>query len=230
MNMLVSTAIAGALVPNQAAAAAPVERPDRRALEAYAAWLHFERRMLCQELWPEMGSASRWVVFAENAGFHWHADSDGKPQPSARAGAVLDLVGVDWRRDEVKPEPAPAKWRDLDSGLQQALADLVAADAALADLIKAFGNDLENDVDDRDDYREVEARRNEAIASLIECPARCIEGLQAKASALRLKAMIEDYAQHQQIAVSLADDLVRLGPAAMESQSATARVQAQIAG
>src|SRR4051812_33427444 len=70
MNMLVSTAIAGALVPNQAAAAAPVERPDRRALEAYAAWLHFERRMLCQELWPEMGSASRWVVFAENAGFH----------------------------------------------------------------------------------------------------------------------------------------------------------------
>jgi hypothetical protein len=40
-------------------------------------------------------------------------------------------------------------------------------------------------------------------------------GIQSKASALRLECMIEDFDMHQQIAVSLADDLARLGPKAI---------------
>ena len=35
---------------------------DRRALEAYASWLFMERRILCGELWPQMGAeAERYV-------------------------------------------------------------------------------------------------------------------------------------------------------------------------
>jgi hypothetical protein len=52
-------------------------------------------------------------------------------------------------------------------------------------------------------------RRNENIATLVSVPATSAPGIQAKASALRLRTMIEDWDQHQQIAVSLADDLVK---------------------
>jgi hypothetical protein len=37
-------------------------------------------------------------------------------------------------------------------------------------------------------------------------------GIEAKAVCVRLRTLIEDYDQHQQVAVSLADDLVQLGP------------------
>ena len=80
---------------------------DLRALHAYASWLHMERRILCRELWPELGSAADKFVHANNAGFNWHIDGRGSlnwnegPQPSSRAETVLDLVGVDWRADVV---------------------------------------------------------------------------------------------------------------------------------
>jgi hypothetical protein len=68
-------------------------------------------------------------------------------------------------------------------------------------------------------------RRNENIATLIAVPATSAVGIQAKVSALRLRAMIEDWDQQQQIAVSLADDLVGgiplavLTPAAAEQSA-----------
>src|SRR6476659_5175468 len=76
--------------------------PDRRALEAYASWLFMERRILCGELWPDMGAKAERYDYFDNAGAGWHFRGDGDwrdlPQPSSRAAAVLDLVGVDWRQ------------------------------------------------------------------------------------------------------------------------------------
>jgi len=87
----------------------PASPPGRRALEAYASWLHMERRLLCLELYPEMGSAEDKVVYAGNARFDWHfsgrddlAWNEGA-QPSSRAVAVLDLASVDWRNANFTP-------------------------------------------------------------------------------------------------------------------------------
>jgi hypothetical protein len=88
--------------------ASPISTPamagtsDRRALEAYASWLFMERRILCGELWPDMGARAERYDYYLNAGAGWHFRGDGDwrdlPQPSTRAAAVLDLVGVDWRQ------------------------------------------------------------------------------------------------------------------------------------
>jgi hypothetical protein len=93
--------IAGAL---PVAAAATPSTTDRRALEAYASWLFMERRILCGELWPHMGSEAERYAWFDNAGAGWHFRDRGGlawnegPQPSSRAAAVLDLAGVDWRQ------------------------------------------------------------------------------------------------------------------------------------
>jgi hypothetical protein len=110
MNSIVSAAaVASATaIPSQAVPSlqqVSSHKGDLRALYAYASWLHMERRILCRELWPELGSAADKYVFANNAGFNWHIDGRGSlnwnegPQPSSRAETVLDLVGVDWRAD-----------------------------------------------------------------------------------------------------------------------------------
>jgi hypothetical protein len=62
-----------------------------------------ERRILCMELWPHLGAAAEDVVFADNAGYNWHfrnGDWRKDPQPTSRAIPVLDLVGVEWRREK----------------------------------------------------------------------------------------------------------------------------------
>jgi hypothetical protein len=221
--------LALATIPTALAVAAPANPlgpvfslTDRRALEAYASWLFMERRILCGELWPHMGAqAERWD-WQDNAGAGWHFRGDWKdlPQPSARASAVLDLVGVDWRQpkpdmgldhDDSGKRPAmPPNWPQIDGDLSQALKDLELIEAAQNSLISTFGDDAA----ERDDYTKLEERRNDCIAVLVTVPAMSMAGVQAKASALRLKVMIEDHGQHQQIAVSLADDLIALGPVA----------------
>ena len=226
MNFMVSTAIAGAaLAPYPTATAAASADTDRRALEAYASWLFMERRILCGELWPEMGDKAERFNWLDNAGADWHFRGDGDwrdlPQPSTRAAAVLDLVGVDWRQrkedlglnheDSGKRPDLPPHWPRLDGELRQAFDDLVAADAAIDSLHKAYGDDA----DSRDDYRDLSEKRNGCIATLVEVQASSMVGIQAKASALRLDLMFEDFEQHQQIAVSLADDLASLGPTAI---------------
>jgi hypothetical protein len=89
---------------------------------------------------------------------------------------------------------------------------LRAADEAIDDLHKARA--IEDDADTLPDYRALLTNRNTCIATLIKTRSVSSVGTQAKASALQLPRMIEDYAQHQQIAVSLADDLAgrRAGP------------------
>jgi hypothetical protein len=99
--------------------------------------------------------------------------------------------------------------------LRRAYEGLQAADAAIAVLHKDFGDEA----DSREDYGEEEERRDACIEALISQPASGIDGLQAKASALLLSVMIEDYDSHQQIACSLAEDIVRLGSAALMNQS-----------
>ena len=113
----------------------------------------------------------------------------------AAGGAALALATI-----------PPASAGADDGALRLAFENLVATDAAIAGLYKAFGDDA----DSREDYADLEEKRDECIATLIDVSASSMAGIQAKAAALRLKAMIEDYDRHQQIAVSLADDLVCL--------------------
>jgi hypothetical protein len=92
---------------------------------------------------------------------------------------------------------------EADAELVNAARDLEAIDHAIEDLHRKY-----DDADSRGDYRALGVRRNENIATLVTVPAASSLGIQAKASALRSQRMIEDWDQHQQIAVSLADDLV----------------------
>jgi hypothetical protein len=183
-----------------------------------------ERRLLCLELYPHMGSQAEQVIFADNAGYDWHFCGRGDlewnqgPQPSSRAAAVLDLVGVDWRQrqpnhpdhyavDNGDRPPLPANWPQVDGDLRQAFDDIVEMDAAIATLHKKHGDDA----DSRDDYQECQEMRDGAIATLIDVRALSTAGIMAKASALQLDVLFEDYEMHQQIALSLADDLIALG-------------------
>jgi hypothetical protein len=87
-----------------------------------------------------------------------------------------------------------------DAELVRAAQDLAAIDQAFEDLHGKHGHDA--------DFSPLGVRRNENIATLITVSATSAAGIQAKASALRLPSMIEDWDQHQQVAVSLADDIV----------------------
>jgi hypothetical protein len=99
--------------------------------------------------------------------------------------------------------PLPVPQGALDTELVQAAHGMEAADKAIDSLHDKFGDDA----DSRADYHALQRQRNDHIATLIVVPALSAVGVQAKAGALRLKRLIEDYEQHQQVAVSLADDI-----------------------
>jgi hypothetical protein len=109
------------------------------------------------------------------------------------------------------PVAAPTSAAQSDAELAGAARELDAADQALGDLHRKYGDDA----DCREDYLDLDARRGTCIATLITVSAKSVTGIQAKAVVLRSRRMIEDYRQHQQIAVSLADDLVEFGPEAI---------------
>ena len=94
-----------------------------------------------------------------------------------------------------------------DGELRQASDDIVEIDAAIERLHKKYGEAA----DSRDDYHELEARRDDAIGTLISVPASSMAGIKAKASALQLDELFTDFESHQQIALSLAEDLTALG-------------------
>jgi hypothetical protein len=94
-----------------------------------------------------------------------------------------------------------------DGELRQASNDLVEIDAAIDRLHKSYGDDA----DSRGDYHELEARRDDAIGTLSSVPASSMIGIKAKASALQLDELFTDFESHQQIALSLAEDLTALG-------------------
>jgi len=80
-------------------------------------------------------------------------------------------------------------------------------------MISRFGDDA----GERADYLALERRRNDNIATLITVPALSAAGVQAKAVSVRMRALIEDYTQHQQVAVSLADDIAERGSPALRA-------------
>lgn len=111
----------------------------------------------------------------------------------AAAGTALALTTV---------TPSPAA-DHLDTELVKAAHDMEVVDKAINSLHDKFGDDA----DSRADYRSLQRQRNDAIATLIVVPALSPAGIGAKAAALRQSRLIEDYEQHQQVAVSLADDI-----------------------
>jgi hypothetical protein len=209
MNSIVALPIVAAL-PVAAPAMTSTSTTDRRALEAYASWLFMERRILCGELWPRMGTKAERHVSLQNAGADWHFRGDGDwrdlPQPSTRAAAVLDLVGIDWRQDrEVSYEDTgerpqlPAGWPGIDSDLVHAAHDIQAIDDALDDLHRRYGDDA----DSREDYLTLADRRLENITTLIGTPARSMVGVRRGKTAQHNRRLL----RHRQLADSLADDL-----------------------
>jgi hypothetical protein len=140
---LMGAALVLATIPATAAAAPAgsltgLIAVDRRAMEAYASWLFYERRLLCRELWPSMGANAERFVYLQNAGGNWHFRGDGDwqdlPQPSTRAAAVLDLAGIDWRQDPPAMSPdtserptLPAGWPGVDGELTAAYEQIVSS-------------------------------------------------------------------------------------------------------
>lgn len=105
--------------------------------------------------------------------------------------------------------PALASPDEADRELVQAAALLSATDEAIERMHQDHAaSGAIGDADEKPEYAALEDSRDEHIATLITVPATSSAGIRAKATAIRSTRTIEDYDQHQQIAVSLADDLV----------------------
>lgn len=91
-----------------------------------------------------------------------------------------------------------------DEAIVAAANALFRTDEAIDQFLKRHGDKA----DEMQDRWDLEDKRNQFIAVLIETPAQTPNGIQAKAAVLRDARMIEDTDQHQQISVSLADDLI----------------------
>ena len=70
MNSIVALPIAAAMPTSSPLLAGG--GPDRRAMHAYASWLFMERRILCRELWPHVGTEAERFDWQDNAGAYWH--------------------------------------------------------------------------------------------------------------------------------------------------------------
>jgi hypothetical protein len=109
---------------------------------------------------------------------------------------------------------------EADAELVNASCDLAAIDQVFEDLYRKHGRDAYSSP--------LGVRRNENIATLITIQAKSAAGIHAKAASLQLRAMIADQDQHQQIAVSLADDLVGGIPLAALAAAAPAHAAAAV--
>jgi hypothetical protein len=222
MNSIVALPIAAATpVASPTMSSALPTDTDRRALEAYASWLFMERRILCGELWPHMGAKAERYDLYDNAGAGWHFRGDGDwrdlPQPSSRAAGVLDLVGVDWRQpkedlglnhdDNGARPPLPARWPEVDGELVEAYQHIVSLDAKISEFFDTISDD---DRETHQGYLETEDARYDAIDRLSEIPAQSWKGIKAKASALNMRQIREDYESTGALAKSLADDVLQL--------------------
>ena len=98
----------------------------------------------------------------------------------------------------------------------QAGRGLQATDQAIRDLHDKFGDDA----DSRPDYHARERERDDYVATLVTVPALGADGVRAKAAVLRLRTLIEDYDRHQEVAVSLADDIAERGSPALRPVAA----------
>lgn len=80
-------------------AAATALPTDRETLYAYCEWLHMEKRLLCLELFPEMGTDAGKTTPCNTFADSFHIPHDGRswrdmPKPSTRARLVLQAVGI----------------------------------------------------------------------------------------------------------------------------------------
>jgi hypothetical protein len=134
----------------------PEERanPSRHALISYATWLYFERRAVCQELYPHLGDkADRFTIgdYGMTA-FDYHRDALHGPA-SARALDVLALAGCDWQDgrapidDEIDgryiPDPAAAT-DTADGSVLAAIREgrrLMARHHALSEACRPYNDD-----------------------------------------------------------------------------------------
>jgi hypothetical protein len=107
------------------------------------------------------------------------------------------------------PSSATALPLRTDEELVQAAYDLQSADRTIRDLYESYGDDM----DECDDFLAIEDRRDDVIATLITVPSKSMTGVQAKAVCVQLKTLIEDD-RHREVAVSLANDILQLGPQA----------------
>jgi hypothetical protein len=193
-------------------------------MEAYASWLFYERRLLCLELYPDQPRAEDFVM-AGNAGFGWHFPSGtywkDMPQPSSRAAAVLDQVGVDWRtypdRDFFNYEDSgfrprlPASWPHVDAELLDAARGFIEAD----DFARAIPDENPNE---NPAWEENEERRTRFADLVTGVEARSLEGLRAKAEVMkRYISLSPDYSEpaafaslEEYLAFSLAHDVLAL--------------------
>ena len=70
-------------------------------LAAYSCWLHYERRILCEEMHPEAGDNADAFVPVNTGADRFHFPrGEGRswrdvPPPSTRAALVLSTVGLD---------------------------------------------------------------------------------------------------------------------------------------
>jgi hypothetical protein len=235
MNSIVALPIAAAMPTSSPLLAGG--GPDRRAMHAYASWLFMERRILCRELWPHVGTEAERFDWQDNAGAYWHCEGPGswrdKPQPSSRAAAVLDMAGVDWRNmagvdwrtpDErydcglnhtdtgERPEYPPA-WPHVDHELSEASGRLGINGLAKRALFEKFGDAAY----DREDYCQIDADFMKCLNVLENVKAKSWNGIWTKAAAIR---NADDESAIAAIAKSLASDILEKASVTRESTAA----------
>jgi hypothetical protein len=109
------------------------------------------------------------------------------------------------------PTTAPAMLSHPSDGRLVAAAEgLFASEAAIDQLYREHdATGADGEVDERADCRTLFAVQDQHIATLIAVPATSNAGLQAKASVVRAKFMVDGFRpHHKSLAVSLANDLV----------------------
>jgi len=111
--------------------------------------------------------------------------------------------------EALPPYGPPVK--DLE--LSIAVSEMQNLDEAIDQLHKDHGDDA----DGRDDYHQLEAKRDAALNTLADTSARSSNGMIAKAKALTERRVIEDYQAHGYIGTSLANDVLRYFGASIAS-------------
>jgi hypothetical protein len=151
----------------------------------------------------------------EAQGLNWHFGReeghrwDELPQPSTRAIAVLDFVGVDWagyRRsvpyEDSGHRPAlPEQWPHAD-------AEIIAA-AREIETIEETYRDLMSEHEDHPRLAELDDQRRYLLGVLENTQARTVEGMQAKAAVVRATHLAGSSAAAE-VAFALAEDVMQL--------------------
>ncbi|GJE57326.1 hypothetical protein [Methylobacterium thuringiense] len=213
----------------------PAPAVDRAALVNYATFLWHEHRAVCGELYPHLGHRAGQFVRSMNEAWGFFHDGNnstsprkGMPPASTRAVQVLDLAGVDWRKDLARitlptedstyidsgERPSlPFGWPAADAVLTEALDDLRRLDAGQEAMHS--GNPHRNG-DTVPGYDALEDARDNALDLMAKTRAESLTGLQAKAAAILTKSVSDEGVHVEGIAASLARDLIGAHQSALD--------------